>query len=184
MGSSGDGGRRSGLSGMQHRDITCGRHLPRMRGSRAKARGGRRGRRTPAMTRIARERIADLLGLAEREGGRGGTPLARRYVILARRIGMRYNVRFLPEHRDRYCRGCSAYWIEGASVRTRFRSGKKVRTCLMCGRISRRRLSQAIAPAVAPDESTRRSVGQAEAALVDEFGGVGEEENDDGDEQV
>lgn len=86
------------------------------------------------MVRIARERVSDLFALAERES-RGSHPaLADRYVALARRIGMRYNVRLMREYRDLYCRGCSTFWVEGRTVRTRLREGHRVRTCLKCGR--------------------------------------------------
>jgi len=89
------------------------------------------------MVRIATERISDLFALAERESAQGHPSLADRYVALARRIGMRYNVRLLPEYSEVYCRGCSRFWVEGATVRTRFRGGLRVRTCLACGRIRR-----------------------------------------------
>lgn len=89
------------------------------------------------MVRTARTRISDLFALAEREGTGGHPELADRYVALARRIGMRYNVRFPAEYRDLYCRGCSAFWVEGRTVRTRIHGGRRVRTCLRCGRIRR-----------------------------------------------
>ncbi len=89
------------------------------------------------MRRVARDRIDVLFALAESEAGSGGYALADRYVALARRIGTRYNVRLLPEYRERYCRGCSRFWIEGRTVRTRFRAGRRVRTCLACGRVRR-----------------------------------------------
>ncbi|MGI0053608.1 MAG: ribonuclease P protein component 4, partial [Thermoplasmata archaeon] len=82
------------------------------------------------MIRIARERINDLFALARTESERGAGPLPHRYVALARRIGMRFNLRLPPEFRDRYCRRCSSYWIEGRTVRTRLRAGRTVRTCL------------------------------------------------------
>ncbi len=86
------------------------------------------------MVRVAGERIADLFALAEKEAAGRSPDLADRYVRLARRIGMRYNVRFLPEYSETYCRGCLRYWVEGRTVRTRLRSGGRVRTCLSCGR--------------------------------------------------
>ncbi|MGP8109522.1 MAG: ribonuclease P protein component 4 [Thermoplasmata archaeon] len=97
-------------------------------------RGGRRGRRTGSMVRIAGERIADLFALAEREAVASHGDLAHRYVVLARKVGMRYNVRLLREYRELYCRTCSVFWVEGRTVRTRLRSGRRVRTCLACGR--------------------------------------------------
>jgi ribonuclease P protein subunit RPR2 len=86
------------------------------------------------MVRIARDRISTLFALAEQEAGNGHGDLADRYVIIARRVGTRYNVRLLPEYRELYCRGCSAFWVEGRTVRTRLRPGHRVRTCLACGR--------------------------------------------------
>jgi len=89
------------------------------------------------MVRIARERIDDLFALAERESTVGAGGLADRYVRLARKVGTRYNVRLLREYRELYCRECSAYWVEGRTVRTRLRGGHRVRTCLRCGRTRR-----------------------------------------------
>jgi ribonuclease P protein subunit RPR2 len=89
------------------------------------------------MVRIARERISSLFALAEREATGGHRELADRYIVIARRVGTRYNVRLLPEFRELYCRGCSAYWVEGITVRTRLRAGRRSRTCLRCGRVRR-----------------------------------------------
>jgi ribonuclease P protein subunit RPR2 len=86
------------------------------------------------MVRVAAERISDLFALAETEASGDRPGLSDRYVRLARRIGMRYNVRLLPEYSELYCRGCSRFWVEGRTVRTRLRSGHRVRTCLGCGR--------------------------------------------------
>ncbi len=86
------------------------------------------------MVTVALERIADLFAQAERESTGTLPDLSDRYVALARRIGMRYNVRLLPEYQELYCRGCSRYWVEGRTVRTRLREGVRVRTCLGCGR--------------------------------------------------
>ncbi len=95
------------------------------------------------MVRIARERISTLFALAGREAAAGDLARADRYVVLARRVGTRYNVRLLPEYRELYCRGCSSFWVEGRTVRTRFRSGRRVRTCLRCGRARRTPLRDA-----------------------------------------
>ncbi len=86
------------------------------------------------MVRIAGERVSTLFALAEREAGTGHPELADRYVRLARRIGMRYNVRLPPEYSELFCRRCLTFWIEGRNVRTRLRAGRRVRTCLSCGR--------------------------------------------------
>ncbi len=118
------------------------------------------------MVRIALERIGDLFALAEVEA-RGTTPaLADRYVGLARRIGMRYNVRLLPEYSELYCRGCSRYWVEGRTVRTRLRGGHRVRVCLQCGRSRRVRYRTAGRPPDSPGSSSPRLAASSEVALA------------------
>ncbi|HEY1198915.1 MAG TPA: hypothetical protein VGG32_09375 [Thermoplasmata archaeon] len=144
---------------------------------------GRKGRRTGAMVRIARERVSDLFGLAEREA-RGLHPeLADRYVALARRIGMRYNVRLRREYRELYCRSCSAYWVEGRTVRTRLRSGSRVRTCLRCGHQHRTPSTKGTASGspLPPPESRelRRDEGALSIPIVDEGDLVDEETEDE-----
>jgi len=106
--------------------------------------GGRRGRRTGLMVRVAAERIQRLFALAAEESSYGPSPLADRYVDLARRIGMRYNVRIPREFAGSYCRGCSRYWVEGRTVRTRLRGGRRVATCLGCGRVRRTRYDRGV----------------------------------------
>jgi len=92
------------------------------------------------MIRVAGERIADLFALAESESvNRPNSPYPNRYVGLARRIGMRYTVRLPTEYRERYCRQCSSFWVEGRTVRTRLRGGHRVQTCLSCGATRRQR---------------------------------------------
>jgi ribonuclease P protein subunit RPR2 len=121
------------------------------------------------MVRVAAERISDLFALAEREAAGASPALADRYVQLARRIGMRYNVRFLPEYREVFCRGCSRYWVEGRTVRTRLRSGRRVRTCLACGRERRVPYRRPRPRGGPPAQDRRRSPVEAEIAWV---GGV------------
>lgn len=131
------------------------------------------------MVRISRERIADLFALAEKASTTDHPELADRYVQLARRIGMRYNIRFMPEYRELYCRGCSKFWVEGRTVRTRFRHGLRVRTCLACGR--ERRTPTHIARRAEP-VSAEGFLGPArrdEAALVEMPGETPTDEPED-----
>lgn len=159
---------REVLSELQQRDIGLLRRLPRMRGPGSARRRGRRGRRTAAMIRAAHERIQDLFSLAESEVRRSPNNLSRRYVLLARRIGMRYNVRLLREYRDVYCRGCSTFWVEGRSVRTRLRAGRRTQTCLECGRVRRIPIKhQPLAPPPL-EEPPDRAVRREQAVLIDE----------------
>jgi len=118
------------------------------------------------MVRIARERVADLFALAEKEASSGHSELADRYVSLARRIGMRYNVRLMQEYRELYCRGCSAFWVEGRTVRTRLRAGRRVRTCLRCGRERRTVLGPRPATSVGPGWTAPHVARREEGALA------------------
>jgi ribonuclease P protein subunit RPR2 len=167
------------LSSVQHADKRHRGRVPDMPGGRSPVRGGRRGRRTAGMIRLAQERIIDLFGLAEAESREDRIALSHRYVGLARRIGMRYNVRFLPEYRELYCRGCSAYWIEGRTVRTRLRSGLRIRVCLVCGR-ARRTVIRARRPTPDRDPTPGPpTADDADPVLVEDTpdaGGEGEEE--------
>lgn len=97
-------------------------------------RRGRRGLRTSVMVQVAQDRIVTLFARAEEATRRGFPAYADQYVRLARRIATRYNVRLTPEVRSRFCRGCLVYFVEGATVRTRLRDGRRVRTCLRCHR--------------------------------------------------
>jgi ribonuclease P protein subunit RPR2 len=159
--------RLEALSELQQRDIGGRRRLPGMRGPGSSRKRGRRGRRTAAMIRAAQDRIQDLFSLAETEVRRSPENLSRRYVLLARKIGMRYNVRLLREYRDLYCRGCSTFWVEGRSVRTRLRAGRRSQTCLQCGRVRRVAMkhpgSRPSLTEPAPDRAVRRE----QAVLID-----------------
>jgi ribonuclease P protein subunit RPR2 len=132
------------------------------------------------MIRAAQERIQDLFSLAETEVRRSPRNLSQRYVLLARRIGMRYNVRLLREYRDVYCRGCSTFWVEGRSVRTRLRSGRRSQTCLQCGRVRRVPFKHGPVGRAPSEEVPDRAVGREQAVLIDE--GVGTEPESEFDE--
>ena len=133
------------------------------------------------MIRVAQDRISDLFALAEQESRATTSALPDRYVSLARRIGMRYNVRLIREYAELYCRGCGAYWIEGRTVRTRLRAGRRSRTCLRCGRVRRMPL-RAAGPARAEAEPVRSPIGRPEGILVEELGEA-EPEPDEGEEE-
>jgi ribonuclease P protein subunit RPR2 len=128
------------------------------------------------MVRIAHARIDDLFALAAREAVGDRPELASRYVALARKVGTRYNVRLLPEYRELYCRGCSTYWVEGRTVRTRLRSGRRVRRCLACGRERRTIFRPRTDPTGPPPLGRQVPVSREEGALVR---AVGEETDED-----
>jgi len=87
------------------------------------------------MKEIARERIEILFAQAKMRF-RDDPKLARRYVELARRIGMKAGVRLTREQKSRVCKGCGSFLVPGANcrVRTRSEGGTIVLiTCLECG---------------------------------------------------
>ena len=99
---------------------------------------GRPGRRTKEMIEIAKERIRILMALAEREAVFNNNPVrARRYVTLARKLGMRYNVRLTQELKIKFCRKCNSYLAASADASIRCRPGKIVVHCKHCGNIIR-----------------------------------------------
>jgi ribonuclease P protein subunit RPR2 len=84
---------------------------------------------------IAQVRMERLLDLAMVEVREGRIERSRRYVTLARRIGMRTNT---PMLKDRpYCRECMAALLPGINCRVRLRSDRVVMRCLSCGAVRR-----------------------------------------------
>ncbi|NLK26436.1 MAG: ribonuclease P protein component 4 [Euryarchaeota archaeon] len=85
--------------------------------------------------RIAQARMARLLDLAAIEVREGREERSRRYVTLARSIGMRTKT---PMLKDRpYCKKCMIALIPGHNCRIRLRSDRVVVHCLSCGSVRR-----------------------------------------------
>ncbi len=93
-----------------------------------------RGRRKPEQqVRIARERIGILFDEAAKMV-KEDRALANRYVRLARKIGMRYNLP-LPKHlKRRVCKYCKAFLYPGVTCTMRTKRGYIRIKCLHCGR--------------------------------------------------
>jgi ribonuclease P protein subunit RPR2 len=106
--------------------------------SGGKGRKGRKGRRTKNMIGIARERIDILFEFAERERARGRYGRLDRYVELARKIGMRYNVRIPAEYKRRFCKHCYSYLLPGKTAEFRTRNKFIVIHCNKCGGLMRK----------------------------------------------
>jgi ribonuclease P protein subunit RPR2 len=101
------------------------------------SRKGRKGRRTKEMITLAHERIERLFRLAEDEARDHNLERATRYVKLARKIGMRYNVRLPKKFKLKICRHCLAYIVPDINSRVRIRNGKIVIYCYDCGKFTR-----------------------------------------------
>lgn len=85
--------------------------------------------------RIAQERMGRLFDLALVEAREGRIDRSRRYVTLARRIGMRTNTS-MPRDRP-YCKECMAPLHPGTNCQVRLRSDRVVMHCLSCGAVRR-----------------------------------------------
>lgn len=83
--------------------------------------------------RIAKERMHILLDLAEKTALEGDLEHASRYASLARRIGMRYNVRMPRGHKLVICRKCDSYILSSRTSRVRLTGKRLTRQCLKCG---------------------------------------------------
>ena len=95
-------------------------------------------RRIPKRTsrRIARERIELLLELSEQEMKCGREDRVRRYIELALRIGMRYNVS-VARWKRRFCPTCKSYYLFPSNASIRLKKGRIIVTCHTCGNIAR-----------------------------------------------
>jgi ribonuclease P protein subunit RPR2 len=91
--------------------------------------------------RIARERIEILLNRSD-EVFPIDRVRAHRYAELAKKIAMRYTLRFPKRWKRRVCKKCYAYLVPGVSSRVRIYKGRVIITCLRCGHIVRLPLSK------------------------------------------
>ncbi len=96
-----------------------------------------RGKNRPLIREAARRRISTLYKLSLEMAQKGDLKLARRYLELARRIGMRYTVRIPQDLKMITCKGCMTPLLPGITGRFRQRNGNTVITCIECGRIKR-----------------------------------------------
>jgi ribonuclease P protein subunit RPR2 len=91
--------------------------------------------------KIADERVDILLGLAKKIA-KENPERARRYVTLARKVGMRYSVR-LGERRRLFCEKCLIPLIPGATATVRIsKDSRKIVTCLSCRSENTRKIGQ------------------------------------------
>ena len=84
---------------------------------------------------IAMGRISVLFGLSRKALEEGNGDRARRYVILARRIGQRTRTPIPKEHR--FCKKCNMPLDIGRNCRVRVEDGMVRITCMECGDVKR-----------------------------------------------
>ncbi len=96
-----------------------------------------RGKQRPLVREAARERMDTLFMLAFKMAREGDLALSKRYIGLARKVGMRYTVRMPPDMKRATCKGCDLPLIPDLTGRWRNHSGRTVITCLHCGAVKR-----------------------------------------------
>jgi len=94
-------------------------------------------RRPPWVYKIARERIEILFDLSREMVLKGEYELSKRYISLARRISMKYNVRIPKKLKRMFCKKCHVFLYPGITSKVRVNRGKVTITCLLCGNIKR-----------------------------------------------
>jgi ribonuclease P protein subunit RPR2 len=86
--------------------------------------------------KIAQDRIAELFTQAD--GICSSEPkLADRYVLLARKMSLRYKVAFTRPQKLRFCKSCFKHLIAGKNSRIRVSRGKITVLCQNCKNIMR-----------------------------------------------
>lgn len=97
----------------------------------------RRKKNKDLSKKIAEERIVILLEMAE-QNFKTHPERTKRYVELARAIGMRYQVRLTRDQKRRICKHCYSWLVPGDNCRIRLKNGTILTTCGACGKMSRR----------------------------------------------
>jgi len=99
----------------------------------------KRSKKAEWQLEIARERIDILFGLAQKEM-EGHPDRSRRYVELARKIGLRYNIRLVPERKRSFCKSCNALLLyigkNAEELELKISNIKSIK-CLKCGKIKK-----------------------------------------------
>jgi len=90
---------------------------------------------------IARQRIKKLFSEAEKIFP-NDKELANKYVKLARKIAMKFNLRMPRGYKRRFCKHCYSYLVPGKNLRVRTRDEKSVYYCLECKKFMRFPLSK------------------------------------------
>ena len=73
----------------------------------------------------------------------GDLDLAKEQAALARKLMLKYNIRFGWDLKRLYCHGCKELIVPGVNARVRLAGGMVLTTCANCGRVNRKSLGQA-----------------------------------------
>jgi len=86
--------------------------------------------------KIALERIKILFNEANK-AFKKHPERSDRYVKLARKIGMKVNLRIPMEYKRKFCKHCYSYLKIGVNSRKRIRDGKIIYYCMKCKKFNR-----------------------------------------------
>ncbi len=86
---------------------------------------------------IAKKRIKKLFELAYNKAMEHDFRLADRYVVLARKISMKYLVKIPVKYKRRFCKHCYSYILPDKTGRTRIRNGRIIIYCNNCKKYTR-----------------------------------------------
>ncbi len=98
----------------------------------------KRTRKPEWQVRIAKDRIDRLFDLAK-ESFKKHPERSRRYIELARKIGLRYNIRLTKDQKRSFCKRCNQLLISEKTSSVKQDQEKKLLTvkCLNCNNIYR-----------------------------------------------
>jgi RNase P subunit RPR2 len=94
---------------------------------------------TKRQATIAARTLLELSASTARED----LDLAKEQAALARKLMLKYNIRFGWDLKRFYCHGCKGLIVPGVNARVRLARGMVLTTCADCGRVNRKRLGQA-----------------------------------------
>ncbi len=82
--------------------------------------------------KIARNRINKLFSMAERSALNNKLNQANRYIEIARKIAMKYQLRIPSFLKRKYCKHCYSYLLPGKNCTVRIHRSKIVIYCDIC----------------------------------------------------
>ncbi|HKZ49544.1 MAG TPA: hypothetical protein VJ110_00910 [Candidatus Nanoarchaeia archaeon] len=87
----------------------------------------------------ARERIDVLFEQANKAAKEGHLDKASRYVFLARKLSMKFSIRFNREQRRKFCHNCYKYLQPGKNVQVKInpKTQSVEYVCKACGAVNR-----------------------------------------------
>jgi RNase P subunit RPR2 len=94
---------------------------------------------TKRQATIAARTLLELSASTARED----LDLAKEQAALARKLMLKYNIRFGWDLKRFYCHGCKELMVPGVNARVRLARGMVLTTCASCGRVNRKSVGQA-----------------------------------------